>query len=158
MRVLYLKQLFFFLSYLKILKSVTEQLKENPDYEVFVTGHSLGAALATLCGFEFAHNIDAKITVVSFASPRVGNQKFKEVFDAKENLKHYRVTNNRDLITAAPMIFYKHVGTNIALSENKCELYKNYEYGWFKFSLFNCFSASDHNVDLYYKRLCKHIW
>ena len=155
----FLKQLHTNDVYLKILKTVTEQLQEHPDYEVYVTGHSLGAALATLCGFEFAHNLgDSKITVVSFASPRVGNQKFKEVFDAKENLVHYRVTNNRDIITAAPMIFYKHVGTNIALSEKKCELYKKYEYGWFKYSLFNCFSVSDHNVDLYYNRLCKHAW
>ena len=80
----FLKQLHTNDVYLKILKTITEQLQEHPDYEVFVTGHSLGAALATLCGFEFAHNLgESKVTVVSFASPRVGNQKFKDVFDAK---------------------------------------------------------------------------
>ena len=153
-----LKQLHTNDVYLKILEIIKAQLKEHPDYEVFITGHSLGAALATLCGFEFSHNLNNNITVVSFASPRVGNQNFKDAFDAKENLKHYRVTNDRDAITAAPMIFYKHVGINIVLSENKCELYKKYEYGWFKYSLFYCFSVSEHNTKLYYNRLCKHVW
>ncbi len=156
----FLKQLHTNDVYIKLMNVVKKQLEENPGYEVYVTGHSLGAALSTLCGFEFAHDLgdDTKVTVVSFASPRVGNQIFKDAFDAKENLKHYRITNNRDVITAAPMIFYKHVGTNIALSDKKCELYKKYEYGWFKYSLLNCFSVSDHNVDLYYNRLCKHVW
>ena len=55
-------------------------------------------------------------------------------------------------------IAFKHVGKNIAICEDKCELFENYEYGWWKYSLFNCYSPSDHDVDLYYKRLCKHIW
>ena len=39
------------------------------------------------------------------------------------------------------------------------EIFKLYDYNtWFKFSLFNCWKVSDHNVDLYYTRLCKFHW
>ena len=40
--------------YDNIVSKVNEILIENPDYEVFVTGHSLGAALSTLFGYEFS--------------------------------------------------------------------------------------------------------
>ena len=141
---------------LEILKPLKEK---NPDYAIYITGHSLGAALSTLFGFELAHEIDSEITVVSFASPRVGNNIFRNVFDKKSNLTHYRVSNDRDIVTAGPMINFQHVGINIALSEDKCSIYRNYEYNqWWKFSIFHCWKVSDHNVDLYYKRLCKNPW
>ena len=143
----------------KLVKNVKKLKETNPDYNIYITGHSLGAALSTLFGFELAHEISDKVTVVSFASPRIGNPEFRKVFDNKLNLEHYRVSNDRDIVTSAPMINFQHVGINIALSEEKCEIFKLYDYNtWFKFSLFNCWRVSDHNVDLYYKRLCKHIW
>ena len=145
--------------YEQILGTLKKLLEEYPDYVIYVTGHSLGAALSTLFGFELSHEIDKQITVVSFASPRVGNNVFRNVFDKKSNLIHYRVSNDRDIVTAGPMINFQHVGINIALSEDNCKIYKNYDYNqWWKFSLFNCWKVSDHNVDLYYKRLCKNPW
>lgn len=145
--------------YEQILETLKKLLEEYPDYVIYVTGHSLGAALSTLFGFELSHEIDKQITVVSFASPRVGNNVFRNVFDKKSNLIHYRVTNDRDIVTAGPMINFQHVGINIALSEDNCKIYKSYDYNqWWKFSLFNCWKVSDHNVDLYYKRLCKNPW
>ena len=57
------------------------------------------------------------------------------------------------------MINFKHVGINIALTEDSCEIFTKYDYNqWWKFSLFNCWKVSDHNVDLYYHRLCKNTW
>ena len=145
--------------YEKILEVLKPLKEEYPDYTIYVTGHSLGAALSTLFGFELSHEIDSEITVVSFASPRVGNNIFRNIFDKKSNLTHYRVSNDRDIVTAGPMINFQHVGINIALSEDKCSIYRNYEYNqWWKFSIFHCWKVSDHNVDLYYKRLCKNPW
>lgn len=135
-------------------------LADNPDYTIYVTGHSLGAALSTLFGYELSREIDNHVTVVSFASPRVGNPAFRTAFDAKSNLTHYRVSNNRDMVTAAPMINFQHVGTtNIALSDGKCDFFYNYNYNtWFHYSLFSCWSVTDHYMDSYYKHLLKHKW
>ena len=145
--------------YEQILDIIKPLIETYPDYAIYVTGHSLGAALSTLFGFELSHEIDSNITVVSFASPRIGNKVFRNVFDKKPNLSHFRVSNDRDIVTAGPMINFQHVGINIALSEDKSEIFTKYDYNqWWKFSLFNCWKVSDHNVDLYYNRLCKNPW
>ena len=41
----------------------------------------------------------------------------------------------------------------------KTEIFKNYTYNtWWKYSLFNCFSVGDHDIDLYYQNLKKNPW
>ena len=145
--------------YSQLTDTLSELKDANPEYDIYITGHSLGAALSTLFGFEIAHKFEEKINVISFASPRVGNKGFRKAFDEKDNLLHYRITNDRDIVTAGPMILFQHVGKNIALSDSKCCIFHTYDYNeWWKFSLFNCWRVSDHNVDLYYERLCKHKW
>lgn len=142
----------------KISECVKQLLADHPDYTLYVTGHSLGAALATLYGYQLSKIINHNVVIVSFASPRVGNYDFKDDFNKQKNLTHYRVTNNRDIITATPMVNYHHVGINICLYNNSYEMFDNYEYRWWKYSLFNCWSVKDHNIDLYYERLKKHVW
>lgn len=145
--------------YQKIVDVVKELIEKYPEYSIYITGHSLGAALSTLFGFELSHEITSNIVVVSFASPRVGNSEFRKMFDEKSNLEHFRISNDRDIVTAGPMFNFQHVGVNITLSEEKSEIFTNYNYNqWWKYSLFNCWKVSDHNVDLYYNRLCKNPW
>ena len=60
-------------------------LKKNPGYRLFCTGHSLGGALATMCGFYAALDDQivkngAAVVVYSIASPRVGNSDFRRSF------------------------------------------------------------------------------
>jgi predicted lipase len=141
-----------------IVQKVNNLLEENPDYDVFVTGHSLGAALSTLFGYEYGITTDKKICVVSFASPRVGNFKFKQEFEERNNLCHYRVSNNRDIITATPMFKYYHCGKNICLYEDKFETNECDDISWWRYSIFYCWSVADHGVKLYYDRLIKNLW
>ena len=145
-------------NYESLVEKVKELIEKYPDYEIYITGHSLGAALATLFGYELSHEIENNIKVISFASPRVGNQYFKTSYEAKENLTHYRITNDRDVVTAFPMYRYKHIGTNICLHQDNYEVYEKYEYTMFKYSLFNCWRVSDHNIELYYNRLKSNLW
>ena len=153
------KQLYNENMYENLKNDINDLIKEYTDYEIYITGHSLGAALATLFGYELARSIPNKVNIISFASPRVGNIEFKKAFDEKENLYHIRVTNNRDIVTAVPFINFKHVGTNICLYENSYDIFYNYSYNhWLKYSLFNCWRVSDHSMDLYYTRLLKNKW
>uniref|UniRef100_A0A0V0IF89 Putative ovule protein n=1 Tax=Solanum chacoense TaxID=4108 RepID=A0A0V0IF89_SOLCH len=55
-------------------------------WHVYVTGHSLGGALATLLALELSSSQLAKhgairVTMYNFGSPRVGNKKFSEVYN-----------------------------------------------------------------------------
>eukprot|EP00527_Entomoneis_sp_CCMP2396_P003826 CAMPEP_0198141684 /NCGR_PEP_ID=MMETSP1443-20131203/4642_1 /TAXON_ID=186043 /ORGANISM="Entomoneis sp., Strain CCMP2396" /LENGTH=385 /DNA_ID=CAMNT_0043804499 /DNA_START=23 /DNA_END=1177 /DNA_ORIENTATION=- len=77
------------------------------DYELCVTGHSLGAALAQLAGFALASSkrcrsfIRTPIEVVSYASPNVGNKDYLDAMQklqVEKNLYHLRITNEGDVV------------------------------------------------------------
>ena len=145
--------------YDKLLAKVKQLLGENPDFSLYVTGHSAGGGLSTLCAYMMSCEIENKITVVSFASPRIGNAEWKKAFDEKTNLTHYRVTNDRDIVTAFPMYKYHHVGKTVRLFEDSYSIFNDYsQFHWYDFTLFQCWRPSDHDCDLYYKRLLQHKW
>ncbi|XVF79758.1 hypothetical protein PTKIN_Ptkin15bG0015400 [Pterospermum kingtungense] len=81
---------------------VLEMYGDEP-LSLTITGHSLGAALATLA----AHDINSSfsnapmVTVVSFGGPRVGNQSFRCQLE-KKGTKILRIVNSDDLITKVP--------------------------------------------------------
>jgi len=69
---------------------------------VFVTGHSLGGALATLAALDLRVNLGLPdVRVVSFGSPRVGNYVFSKWFE-KEIGPHWRFSHNRDIVPSVP--------------------------------------------------------
>ena len=146
-------------NYGKLTKIIKEQLNIHNDYSIYVSGHSLGGALCTLFGYLLAHEIENHVTVISFASPRVGDTVWKNTFTNKTNLKHIRVTNYHDIVTAAPIINYKHVGHVIHLKPLDFKIYSDFSYNmcWY-YSLFKNHSISDHNCDLYYARLLINKW
>jgi len=145
--------------YKNIVQHIKTQLETHLDYTIYVTGHSLGAALATLFGYLLSHEIENNITVVSFASPRVGNPGWKKSFESKSNLTHYRITNCRDVITAFPLYNYKHVGNNIRLFEDNHSIFMDYnDDSFYDYTILRCWSANDHNSELYYKHLLVNKW
>ncbi|RMH32822.1 MAG: lipase family protein [Nitrospirae bacterium] len=76
------------------------------DGPTFYTGHSLGAALATL-----AASLRPPRALYTFGSPRVGNKAFAKTLD---KVPVFRVVNNRDIVTTVPPDWppfdYRHVG------------------------------------------------
>ncbi|KVH98275.1 phospholipase A1-IIdelta-like [Cynara cardunculus var. scolymus] len=69
------------------------------------TGHSLGASLAIVSAFDLAANVatpDIKVSAFVFASPRVGNQDFKEKMEELHNLKVMSIKNVNDIVPKWP--------------------------------------------------------
>eukprot|EP00968_Pinguiococcus_pyrenoidosus_P023660 scaffold3929_cov291-Pinguiococcus_pyrenoidosus.AAC.9 len=61
--------------YSHILHEVAELQAKHPRYTLYVAGHSLGGAFATLFGFRAANDLpELAIHVVSFGSPRIGRE------------------------------------------------------------------------------------
>ena len=83
--------------------------KDQKPNRIYVTGHSLGAALATISALHLAKllNIDLstektkpRIFLYTFASPRVGNQKF--VKECSNRFRAYRIANSEDIVPGVP--------------------------------------------------------
>ncbi|XP_054783067.1 phospholipase A(1) DAD1, chloroplastic-like [Prosopis cineraria] len=68
-----------------------------------ITGHSLGAALATLTAYDIQTSFDRPpmVTVISFGGPRVGNWSFREKLES-QGTKILRIVNSDDVITKVP--------------------------------------------------------
>jgi len=77
----------------------TRAAASPPNASVEVTGHSLGAALATLYAMENAKTAQiANPMLCTFASPLVGDETFAAAFNAL-GLTSLRVDNIKDLVT-----------------------------------------------------------
>ena len=104
--------------YSKISAQIIEAAKKlDPSVPCYISGHSLGAAIATLAAIDIAAHIPElkkQLQLYTYASPRVGDPAF-----AREHNRlvpnSYRVVNLADVITLVPftVLFkteYVHVG------------------------------------------------
>ncbi|KAK0406723.1 hypothetical protein QR680_018761 [Steinernema hermaphroditum] len=83
---------------------VESNLNESPDYDVYVTGHSLGGALSALVAKRIAFkNIrpSEKIRLVTFGEPRVGNYAYS--MEMRQQVQYsFRVVHAQDPIPHVP--------------------------------------------------------
>ncbi|KAL0920221.1 hypothetical protein M5K25_009341 [Dendrobium thyrsiflorum] len=101
-------------------------LESMPKWNVYVTGHSLGGALATLLALEISTSPMAKhgvisVTMYNFGSPRVGNRRFADLYNEKVK-DSWRVVNHRDIIPTVPRLMgYCHVAQPVYLAAGDLE-------------------------------------
>ena len=124
-------------------------LKQYPkEYKVYVTGHSLGAALATLFAWKLSSESDKlvpkPVSLFSIAGPYVGDSQFRSSHQLMEmlgKLRHVRVSNHKDIVTIVPKMsfkwnifdssshvgcMFKHVGVNLRLYSTSSETSGNF--------------------------------
>lgn len=85
-----------------VLNQVKELKSAYPSYTILVTGHSLGAALATLTAVDILMTISQDVRLFNFGSPRVGNTAFAEWASAKIQDRN-RVTHHKDTVPHCPL-------------------------------------------------------
>lgn len=92
--------------YVSLREKLIDALKQKPqNSKIFVTGHSLGGALATLAIPDILKNTHftnpKDIELYTFASPRSGDRHFAMNFQ-KLGVQHWRVANTEDVVTMLP--------------------------------------------------------
>lgn len=88
-------------------------LSQQRNKPLFISGHSLGAALAALAArFAVAEN-HAPRAVYAYGMPRSGNATFQGAYNGVLGNVTYRMVHGRDLVARVPpaaAIHYRHVG------------------------------------------------
>lgn len=136
----------------------------NKQTPIFVTGHSLGAAMATIFTsrlFQLGYNVQ----LYTFGSPRVGDKKWTEQF---KDIPSYRFVNNNDIVTNLPPAgFYSHAGelyymtykghirNDLTFWQRFYDKTRSTLKAFSKFELFD--SVYDHEILRYYKKLKQRI-
>ncbi|GMT11357.1 hypothetical protein PFISCL1PPCAC_2654, partial [Pristionchus fissidentatus] len=82
-----------------------------PSYTVWITGHSLGGALASMAAAHIStNNLATKENIVlyTFGQPRTGDQKYADIHD--NLVTAFRVTHSKDIVAHIPPQFmnYEH--------------------------------------------------
>lgn len=87
----------------KVWEEVLKALEKLGDKDLYITGHSLGGAMATIATSRISDKVKCLYT---FGSPRVGTRSFVKSFDTP----HFRFVNNNDVVTSVPFAFlgYRH--------------------------------------------------
>jgi hypothetical protein len=88
------------------------QLSRQSGKPLFITGHSLGAALAALAAQTALGLGSPPRAVYTFGMPRVGGQQFRTGYDARLGAVTYRLVHGIDLVARVPpsSVGFRHVG------------------------------------------------
>ena len=90
----------------------------NPDYELWVTGHSLGAAMACIAAAtvsSYKYVPPEKIKLITYGEPRVGNSDYVTAVDTLVPYA-FRIIHAHDLVPHLPpkgMLGYYHHKTEV---------------------------------------------
>jgi triacylglycerol lipase len=122
--------------------------KLSPDKTLYITGHSLGGALATLCAIDVAANTSYTSPILfNYGSPRVGDPDFVKAF--KQYVRSsYRYANLFDVVTYAPPHVYK-------LPKRDTKFYYSHVHTFMSLSFQNGSTGANHIISSYFTDLSK---
>jgi triacylglycerol lipase len=108
----------------KSFKNVTvfqDVIKKAGNRKIWISGHSLGGALAICCAAqtEIVDKLPVH-AVYTFGQPRVGDEKFAETISETMGNKIFRVVNNRDIVTRLSdyTLGYRQFGQEVFFDKN----------------------------------------
>lgn len=110
----------FWKAYNSIRENVLSTIKYNNVSKLFVTGHSLGGALATVASLDIAESLPyINIFMINLGAPRVGNKYYVDLFSIYIN-NYFRITHAKDpVVHLPPMAFsYYHIPNEVFYPNN----------------------------------------
>lgn len=106
-----------------VVAEVTRLHTSNPSSRIFVTGHSLGGAVAAHCAAELGasrHSLGYPIDgVYTYGQPRVGNSHFASFYEEGTRVS-WRVTHWKDVVPHLPpsALYFQHTSTEVHYVED----------------------------------------
>jgi len=117
----------------KGMKHTLAELQREKRRPLFITGHSLGGAMATVAASKLIHEDKPFTSVYTFGQPRAVTRDTSRLFNMECKDRYFRFHNNNDIVTRVParMMGYSHVGTYLYITEEG-EIHKDVG-RWFRF-------------------------
>ncbi|MEO0973236.1 MAG: lipase family protein, partial [Pseudomonadota bacterium] len=129
---------------------------------LWLTGHSLGGAMATMASARLVAEDRPFFGAYTFGQPRAGTREFARAFAAEAGERYFRFQNNSDIVTRLParLLGYSHVGKLVyinrhgALSDDKKWWYRfldrvtDIDIGDGRLD-----SVHDHSIDVYIRAI-----
>ncbi|MCV6609457.1 MAG: lipase family protein [Amphritea sp.] len=107
------------------------KIKARP---LFIAGHSLGGAMASIIAAKLIHEDRPFTSVYTFGQPRAMTRDTARIFNVEAGTRHHRFQNNQDIVTRVParLMNYSHVGRCIYIDGDDGSLHIDPGY-WFRF-------------------------
>jgi triacylglycerol lipase len=111
--------------------------KTDPGSKLFIAGHSLGAALATIALPDIGARMKRKqIALYTFGAPRIGDNAFVTAFNSRYAEISFRIINTSDMVGLVPPPapiagslggYFSHVDTEVSFTIQAEDVVKNHE-------------------------------
>ncbi|MCY4489811.1 MAG: lipase family protein [Deltaproteobacteria bacterium] len=131
--------------------------RTRSQHEVWLTGHSLGGALAVLLAATLLENGLAVTGLYTFGAPRVGDLDFATRLDKElEDGAHWRVVNEGDVVPHLPPEWgFSHAGHRklllrsgkVSASQSSWQRFKKDIWGWIGTAIGKLSIADPHRLD-----------
>lgn len=138
--------------------------------QIWLTGHSLGGALASVAAsYLLSRDIDIE-GIYTFGAPRVGDPEYRDFLNESLTYKHWRFMNENDLVPDLPLPLsflkimfnflpfgFSREGCMLRLTEGEPELLRTVDRGGTRkrWQTYNGINARDHSMGNYRSRLLK---
>ncbi len=105
----------------KPLFTAVDQAAKAKERPLWITGHSLGGAIALLAAWRFRRNFLAVQEIITFGAPMIGNDAAAKAFEQHFSGKIYRYVDLEDVVPHLPSVSllanaYTHCLSEVALS------------------------------------------
>ena len=110
----------FHRAYHDVRPEVLRFLETQKPTTLWVTGHSLGGAMAVACGVDLRLNTELKATLVTFGQPRYADERGARWIDQQYAGRYMRFVHGADIVPSVPFYVprffpYAHAGNLVAM-------------------------------------------
>jgi len=117
-------------AYLFLKDKLLDKIRSLAPKQLWITGHSLGGAMALLCGYDLAINSNHAVTgVVTFGQPMLCKEDLADAVETALGGQYLRLVNNQDRVTRVPP-GYVHCGQLIWWHGG--QVLEKFNTGWIK--------------------------
>jgi hypothetical protein len=138
-----------------------KEIKNHPDYQIIITGHSLGGAVASIIAFAIKKEkiFTNNLVLITYGQPRTGNYYFADYVTKNVN-KIFRIVRKGDMVVTIPLYTpilggkkksYYHIGGMIVLNKEMNE-FTQCEYNKFEEHTGICKYQGDLDFETYHNK------